>query len=257
MYCNKCGSELSEESLFCNKCGSKISELEDNNIIANKETPIQLVEANIASTIEPEVTNAIPKKKSKKIIISLVGIVIILVASFVCYKIYDNHKIKQAKAQLQLQLKQEKLYAANFNKSLTLMQVYLMIIENDCGKIVQAWQDAIENDEDFNDAIQKQVDENNFSQNKDIEKSMDLLQTPPQKFKLAYKSLLDVYGTYKQLAEKASNPSGSLFTYAQDYHKVENEYVEKLSKVQALIPSKYKNKKTEDALNSLKVLLGN
>jgi len=24
MYCNKCGNEIPDESIFCNKCGSKI-----------------------------------------------------------------------------------------------------------------------------------------------------------------------------------------------------------------------------------------
>lgn len=75
MFCNQCGTELQENSLFCHKCGNKVNNLDgetQNNEQVNEEKVI-----NETENSEPSVTESAPKKskwltKKKLIILAIV-----------------------------------------------------------------------------------------------------------------------------------------------------------------------------------------
>ena len=62
MYCNKCGNEISEESVFCSKCGNKIEQV---NTQAMNET-VQSQNAIIDNSIKSNNENINEKPKTTK-----------------------------------------------------------------------------------------------------------------------------------------------------------------------------------------------
>lgn len=61
MFCNQCGTELQENSLFCHKCGNKVNNLDgetQNNEQVNEEIIIEETESS-----KPYVIESAPKKR--------------------------------------------------------------------------------------------------------------------------------------------------------------------------------------------------
>ena len=87
MYCNKCGNEISEESVFCSKCGNKIEQTNTKNLNNEEQDKIYTQQ----SEIEKEQKNKTKYSKKKTIIwiicsILLAGILITI------YIINDTHQ---------------------------------------------------------------------------------------------------------------------------------------------------------------------
>jgi hypothetical protein len=66
MYCNKCGKQITDNSVFCNFCGEKIEiiESEDSNKKANEKPLAGSTEQNIDSET---IQNNIPPEQKEKI----------------------------------------------------------------------------------------------------------------------------------------------------------------------------------------------
>ena len=84
---------------------------------------------------------------------------------------------------------------------------------------------------DFNDALQNLFSDSSFSgqiadinDNKDTVNSlMKKLKNPPEEYKDAYESLSKLYDAYISLTNLATDPTGSLQTYSQNFNDADNE----------------------------------
>ena len=228
-YCPDCGAELEEGMDICPKCGCPIE-----NIIEIEKTPQQV-----------EVTGVKITKKSKKII-AIATIAVIVAAIITAIGVQIHKKTVAAKAAAEAQ-KQSEEYGATLN-----MAAYSMLSgasdAETCGNLIkQVWYNAIyeksdsETDKytkqkgyyvsDFNDALQNLFSDSSFSSqiadindNKDTVNSlMKKLKNPPEEYKDAYESLSKLYDAYISLTNLATDPTGSLQTYSQDFNDADNE----------------------------------
>ena len=227
--CPDCGAELEEGMETCPKCGCPIE-----NIIETEKIPQQV-----------EVTGVKITKKSKKII-AIAAIAVIVAAIIAAIGVQTHKKNVAAKAAAEAQ-KQSEEYGTNLN-----MAAYSMLSgasdAETCGNLIkQVWYNAIYEKSDsktdkytkpkgyyvsdFNDALQNLFSNNSFSSqiadindNKDTVNSlMKKLKNPPEEYKDAYESLSKLYDAYISLTNLATDPTGSLQTYSQNFNDADNE----------------------------------
>lgn len=228
-YCPDCGAELEEGMDTCPKCGCPIE-----NTIETEKTPQQV-----------EVTGVKITKKSKKIIV-IATIAVIVAAIIAAIAVQTHKKNVAAKAAAEAQ-KQSEEYETNLN-----MAAYSMLSgasdAETCGNLIkQVWYNAIYEKSDsktdkytkpkgyyvsdFNDAMQNLFLDSSFSgqiadinENKDTVNSlMKKLKNPPEEYKDAYESLSKLYDAYISLTNLATDPTGSLQTYSQNFNDADNE----------------------------------
>lgn len=228
-YCPDCGTELEEGMDICPKCGCLIE-----NIIETEKTPQQV-----------EVTGVKITKKSKKIIvIAIIAVIVAAIVTAVGVQTHKKNVAEKAKAEAQ---KQSEEYGTNLN-----MAAYSMLSgasdAETCGNLIkQVWYNAIYEKSDsktdkytkpkgyyvsdFNDALQNLFSDSSFSgqiadinDNKDTVNSlMKKLKNPPEEYKDAYESLSKLYDAYISLTNLATDPTGSLQTYSQNFNDADNE----------------------------------
>lgn len=227
--CPDCGAELEEGMDTCPKCGCPIE-----NTIETEKTPQQV-----------EVTGVKITKKSKKIIV-IATIAVIVAAIITVLGVQTHKKNVAAKAAAEAQ-KQSEEYGTNLN-----MAAYSMLSgasdAETCGNLIkQVWYNAIYEKSDsktdkytkpkgyyvsdFNDALQNLFSDSSFSgqiadinDNKDTVNSlMKKLKNPPEEYKDAYESLSKLYDAYISLTNLATDPTGSLQTYSQNFNDADNE----------------------------------
>ena len=227
--CPDCGAELEEGMDTCPKCGCPIE-----NTIETEKTPQQV-----------EVTGVKITKKSKKIIV-IATIAVIVAAIITAIGVQTHKKNVATKAAAEAQ-KQSEEYGTNLN-----MAAYSMLSgasdAETCGNLIkQVWYNAIceksdsKTDKytkpkgyyvsDFNDALQNLFSDSSFSSqiadindNKDTVNSlMKKLKNPPEEYKDAYESLSKLYDAYISLTNLATDPTGSLQTYSQNFNDADNE----------------------------------
>jgi flagellar basal body-associated protein FliL len=228
-YCPDCGAELEEGMDTCPKCGCPIE-----NIIETEKTPQQV-----------EVTGVKITKKSKKII--MIAIIAVIGAAMIAAIGVQTHKKNvAAKAAAEAQ-KQNEEYVTNLNLAAYSMLSGASDAET-CGNLIkQVWYNAIYEKSDsktdkykkpkgyyvsdFNDALQNLFSDSSFSSqiadindNKDTVNSlMKKLKNPPEEYKDAYESLSKLYDAYISLTNLATDPTGSLQTYSQNFNDADNE----------------------------------
>lgn len=227
--CPDCGAELEEGMDTCPKCGCSIE-----NTIETEKTPQQV-----------EVTGVKITKKSKKIIM-IVIIAVIGAAMIAAIGVQTHKKNVVAKAAAEAQ-KQSEEYGTNLNLAAYTMLSGASDAET-CGNLIKnVWYNAIykESDSktdkytkpngyfvsDFDDALQNLFSDSSFSgqiadinSNKDTVNSlMKKLKNPPEEYKDAYEALSKLYDAYISLTNLATDPTGSLQTFSQNYNDSDNE----------------------------------
>lgn len=228
-YCPDCGAELEDGMDTCLKCGCPIEKA-----VETETVPQQV-----------EVTGVKITKKFKKIIV-IAAIAVIVVAIIAAIGVQTHKKNVAAKAAAEAQ-KQSEEYGTNLN-----MAAYSMLSgasdAETCGNLIkQVWYNAIYEKSDsktdkytkpkgyyvsdFNDALQNLFSDSSFSSqiadindNKDTVNSlMKKLKNPPEEYKDAYESLSKLYDAYISLTNLATDPTGSLQTYSQNFNDADNE----------------------------------
>ena len=224
-YCPDCGAELEEGMDTCVKCGCPIE-----NIVETEKAPQQV-----------EVTGVKITKKSKKTIV--IALIAVIVAAIVTAVGVQTHK-KNVAAEAQ---KQSEDYGAYLNMATYTMLSGASDAETCCNLIKQVWYNAIYEEMDsvtdkytrpkgycfvdFNEALENLFSDSSFSSriadinnNKDAVNSlMKKLKNPPEEYKDAYESLLKLYDAYIALTNLATDPTGSLQTYSQNFNDADNE----------------------------------
>lgn len=228
-YCPDCGAELEEGMDTCPKCGCPIE-----NIIETEKTPQQV-----------EVTGVKITKKSKKII--MIAIIAVIGAAMIAAIGVQTHKKNvAAKAAAEAQ-KQSEEYGTNLNLAAYSMLSGASDAET-CGNLIKkVWYNSIYKKSDsktdkytkpdgyfvsdFNDALQNLFSESSFSgqiadinSNKDTVNSlMKKLKNSPEEYKDAYEALAKLYDAYISLTNLATDPTGSLQTFSQNFNDADNE----------------------------------
>lgn len=227
-YCQDCGAELEEDMKICPQCGCPVDD-------ENAEIVPQQV----------EVTGVKIAKKSKKImIIAAIIIVITGIAAATGMRMYKKNMAAKEAAEAQ---KQSKEYSDNLNLAAYAMLSGAVDAEN-CGNLIkQVWYNAIyeesnsETDKytkphgyyvsDFNEALLNLFSDSSFNsqitsidENKDTVNSlMKKLKNPPEEYKDAYETISELYDAYISLTNLATDPTGNLQTYSQNFSEADSE----------------------------------
>lgn len=230
-YCPECGEELEEGMEGCPICGCPIE---------NNELP-----DNVPQQVE--VTGVKITQKSKKII-ALTTLVLIIAAIITAVGMRAHKKNLAAKVAAEAQ-KQKKEYSKYLNT--TAYAILLSVSDAEtCGNLTkQVWYNAIykESDiktdkytrpdgyyvSDFNDALHNLFSDSSFSSkvtdvnnSKDsINSLMKKLKNPPEEYKDAYESISKLYDAYISLTNLATEPTGSLQSYLQNFTDADNETI--------------------------------
>lgn len=228
-YCPDCGVELEEGMESCPKCGCPIE-----NDATSEVMPQQV-----------EVTGVKVSKKSKKlIVIGIIAVIVVAISAAVGVQVHKKNVAAKAAAEAQ---KQSEEYGSNLSLAAYSMLSGASDAET-CGNLIkQVWYNAIykESDSktdkytkpdgyyvsDFNDALQNLFSDSSFSSqladindNKDTVNSlMKKLKNPPEDYKDAYDSLSKLYDAYISLTNLATDPTGSLQTYSQNFNDADSE----------------------------------
>lgn len=211
MYCKKCNAEISEGAKFCPECG----------------------QPTVGEIATPK-----DRKSKKKIILSVVLILVIIVGSVGGF-IFKKEKDKQ---------KQKNNYALTFTETTIEILSETVISEQFCNLISKTWRNAIDDREDFNtaisDVLKKQSSTvSDLKKNKDkIEEKMKGLQNPPADYKDAYSLLVELYSTYGQIYSQAVSPTGSLTSYNGDVNGKASDFNKIYDKLAVLRPEIKKKK---------------
>lgn len=250
IICSQCGAEIDKDSKFCNECGKQIikSNQIDDEVVNESAITLEKDEE-----IEKEMTHNKNAKILKKPVLIILGFILIIGITITSIIVKTNIDERNRKNRI----KAEKLYAADFNKCLVLIKLGEIVSQSKCASIAQAWQDAIDDDEDFNDAIQDELDRYKSSKpyQKQISKAFSKIDSPKTKFNSAYEALIDLYGKYKKILQKADSPSGSLLTYGMDVNRLVSDFTEQYAKVTQKIPTKYRSSKIDDSMDKIDKIL--
>ncbi|SQC02509.1 hypothetical protein [Clostridium tetanomorphum] len=102
-----------------------------------------------------------------------------------------------------------------------------------CSVVSETWSSSIESRyKDFNDELielNKRWSRNGFLKSREdaknkIELEMSQLKNPPNDYKEAYNTLVELYGYYSQIYNQSVSPKGSLITYNQDVNNKTGEF---------------------------------
>ena len=264
--CSKCGFEADEK--FCPNCGiemSDVNESEQSGLNPNDsgmapEGQVNNVqrdsfqntgginsEMNSNSVIGGNInTNASKKSLSKKMIIILSIIAVLVIAASVTIGIIVHKN----------NLEQE--YAKNLNMFTTEVLYGAQDSESQCNLVMSVWHDAIWNDtsdeetkkyvvgaKDFNDALTKLYADKDFqsktsdiNSNKDtVDSLMEKLKNPPEKYKDCYNVAVELYSKYNSFVNMAVDPSGSYNSYSENVQDLDSEVADLYSKLNTMLPS--------------------
>jgi hypothetical protein len=172
--------------------------------------------------------------KSKVIILVVIFLIVSIIGGIIGYNYYTTKKKHDYEIQ----------YQTNFSQATLDILNQTIVCEGMTAMISSSWNSAIDNDEDFNTALENVhkawEDGGNFKtlENKksSIEKEMIKLQNPPQDYQKAYDLFVELYSKYGQLYNQAVSPTGSLTSYNNDVNEKSSDFNEIYDKLVVVRP---------------------
>lgn len=227
LLCEECGTVIPEGMEACPNCGCPVSMEEE---VAD-ECP-QKVEVTSVK-LQP-----IAKNTKKHIIIAIVSIIAIIAAFFV------GNNVKQKKL-AEEEAQRKAVYASNLETASFTMLMGAIEAEDAGNLIKKVWYNKIYNEydsetnkytrgaSDFNEALSNLFADSEFRATlSSIETNQDTvaglmkkLKNPPEEFEDAYDAIKELYDAYTKLTNLATNPSGSLQSYSQNFNNADTEVV--------------------------------
>lgn len=231
MHCPECGQELDDNATVCPKCGCPIEkEKEDNDTSKSPSGPQQV-----------DVTGVKMNKNTKKIIAIVAAVVVVaIVAIFGVQQVQKQNAAKEAK-----RISQE--YGENLELITDTMLSGAADAET-CGNLIkQVWYNSIyeERDkatdkytrpdgyfvDDFNTALANLFGASSFKKKisgiednqSTVQSLMKDMKNPPDEYKDAYDALSKFYDAYTKLTNLATNPTGSLQTFSNNFDDADTE----------------------------------
>lgn len=222
--CEECGAELEESATVCQNCGCPVEQL-----------------GNQAEPQKVEVTSVKITKRAKIIIGIVIAILIIGGATFFGINQYQKKKAEEAYA------KNVEEYLDNLQLATFTMLEGASDAESAGTLIKQVWYNAIYEKRDnktdkytrpdgyfvsdFNDALGNLFIEPNFvrkisnieANQESVNSLMKELKNPPEEYKDAYEALSKLYEAYLSLTNLATNPTGSLQSFSDNFNAADTE----------------------------------
>lgn len=244
--CSECGEILSETDEVCPKCGCPIS---------NKENPQQV-----------EITSVKITKKTKTLVVGIIGLVLLCIIGGIGYKVYSDNKMAKAE-----QEKYEQ-YIAEYNEYIANLETIRILMlsggsdaESLCNLTLRVWYNSMyeERDDetdkytrpkgrfvdDFNEALMNLfLDSNTMDTVSSIEENQESvknlmrdLQNPPEELDNCYETLSDLYESYQALTDLAISPSGNYSSFSENKTNAVSSFMSAYEKLDTQIPEKKSN----------------
>ncbi len=198
------------------------------------------------------------KRKLSKRAIAIIVAIVVAIVGIGGYEAYQAEQARQAEEARQAEIQRHNSYIDNLNKASYYMLAGMADSESACNLIQSVWHDAIfEKDinkwgedtrpyysTDFNEALGKvmqsetyqgYVSSINNSKNQ-VSDLMKQLSNPPEDCQSAYSTLQDLYSTYTQFTNLATNPTGSLQSFSQDFSNYDSGGMSKYNLLETQIP---------------------
>ncbi len=232
--CEECGSEIHDELEACPNCGCPVHC--DDKIVEDTPQKVEVTAVNLPKM----------KQNTKKyIIIAVVAIMSAIVAFLVGNNIHQKNL--EAKAEAEAAQYREK-YAANLENVSTSMLLGAVEAEEAGNLIKSVWYNAIYKKydsktnkytrpkgyyvSDFNTALSNLFLDSDFrSKISSIETNqgtvaglMKELKNPPEEYDEAYDAIKALYDAYTALTNLATNPTGSLTTFSQNFNEADSKF---------------------------------
>lgn len=250
--CPQCGQNLTVEQesveetkhLFCEECGTPVAE--NAEMCPNCGCPVQKEPATKKDVPQAEgpASSAKPAKmkNNKKYIIIVAAVLLVAIIA----ALIGNSVHQQQVAQEAAQRREE--YATNLEYTTYTMLLVAIDAEKAGNLIKSVWYNAIyeerdsETDkytrpngyflDDFNDALRNLFSDADFKNKiSSIETNQGLvaglmkdLKNPPEEFKEAHEVLKELYNAFTALTNLATDPSGSLTTFSQNFNSADTEF---------------------------------
>lgn len=229
LLCEECSAEIPEGMEACPNCGCPIPEKQD--IVEDVPQKVEVTAVKL-----PKMT----KSTKKYIIIAIVAIIAAIAIFFVGNSIHQQKLAEEA-------AKLSEKYTSNLETASYTMLLGSAEAENAGNLIKSVWYNAIyeERDsttdkytrpngyfvDDFNDALSNLFSDSDFrntissieSNQEFVSSLMKDLKNPPEEYEDAYETLKDLYDAYTALTNLATNPSGSLTTFSQNFNTADTE----------------------------------
>lgn len=229
VICEECGYEIPFGMDSCPNCGCPVS-VEDTHY---DDTPqkVELTSVNLPR---------IKKKTRSYLIIGVIAIVVVIIAVFAGSYIHQRNEEAEA-----ARISEE--YGENLETASHTMLLGAAEAE-DAGNLIRSvWYNSIHEERDsvtdkytrpngyfvsdFNVAIANLLSDSDFQAtissiraNQDtVADLMRALTNPPEEYEEAYSAIRDLYAAYTDLTNLATNPTGSLMTYTQNFNDADSE----------------------------------
>jgi uncharacterized Zn finger protein (UPF0148 family) len=270
--CKKCGETLKDESKFCPNCGESVSiesqkesekyststgEIDRfgiqnnqhsnlNDIMFSKNPQNSRLESDPFMTSSQSLNQTVSAVQEKKRSHNKVlwGLVILTLLTF-SYFYYEYQREQQ--------------YISDLNEVIGQMYSGALMAEKILDTTSTIWYNAIFKVEnistnrytkgffgfnDFDTAINKYyADTDTINQLSKIDKLkseiadlMIKLRNPPEKYKLAYETVLDLHIAYKQIVSLAESPTGNLSGFNSDKSQRIGRFIQLVNKLDSIIP---------------------
>ncbi len=254
--CPECEKEISDKVKSCPHCGYP---MENNQDEAQKVhiTAVKLEKMD--------------SHKKKRITVCSIVIVTLIIATIVGI-VLNNQRIQNNKKKIAIHIRNE--YIDNITNASSLMMDNAADAENLIILTAKVWNNCIfkKNDEetnkytiddfsynsnkttykdyefesDFNNALVKLFKDKDFIDKKDklinstvtISDTMKKLQNPTPELTICYDSITELFTTYQNIIELATNPSGSYQTYTNSKSEKIEKFISVHKKLSTQIPEK-------------------
>ena len=227
ILCEECGTEIPKGMDACPNCGCPVHV---NDEIA-EETP-QKVEVTAVNL--PKMNH----NTKKYVVIACVAVLAIIFALFVGNKVKEQKLAKEA-------AQRSANYASTLETASYTMLLGAIEAEEAGNLIKSVWYNAIYEKrdsktdkytrpngwwvDDFNDALGNLFSDSSFiSTISSIESNQELvaglmkdLKNPPEEYEDAYDAIKELYDAYTALTNLATNPTGSLQTFSQNFNEAD------------------------------------
>ena len=230
IYCDKCGNLL-DHSIVCRACGVMYP---DYFLVQASRPPRRQIEKagfSINFTLKPAAKSysyTAAKKtaeKSSKSLFITVGLLVLVVAAAVAGVVsYQNMKAQQQ-------------YALNFVRALYVIKTGTDLSLKTCAKLSADWQAKLSAGQNIAPRVSV-ADETDMKTVKvEIDKYMQSLSKPPEKFLPANDKLARLHGINAKLYSLTVTPSGSLPAFADSVAKSENDFKLAAQELKAGLPA--------------------
>lgn len=229
--------------VLCEECGHKIPA--DQNVCPNCGCPVPAPEEAVSEAPQKVEVTAVnlPKMASntkKYIIIAVLAVVALIAAAFIGSSIRQKNLEKEA-------ARRSEQYASNLETASFTMLLGAIEAEDAGNLIKSVWYNAIYEERDsktdkytrpngyfvsdFNTALSNLFSDSDFQDQistiednqKLVSSLMKELKNPPEEFEEAYEAIKELYDAYTALTNLATNPSGSLQTFSQNFNSADTE----------------------------------